>query len=193
MVGFDITDIDNFNLEEVLDYALELKLIKDNSVPKLPALKIKEIIEEFLTSHNTCTLSTSYKDRVRSTPIEYTYNNGCIYLISEGGEKFANLPLNTNISLAVYEDYTGMKNLAGMQITGLANIIPNNNDEYIDIINMKGLNIDFIKKMPFNMNIIKIKIEKIEFLYSKFQKLGFVPKGVTKIIYNWDEEFARGV
>lgn len=180
MVGFDITDIDNFNLEEVIDYALELKLIKDNSVPKIPDPEIKEIIEEFLTSHNTCTLSTSYKDRVRSTPIEYTYKNGFIYLISEGGEKFANLALNTNVSLAVYEDYTGMNNLAGMQITGSSYIVPNYNDEYVDIINMKGLNIDFIKKMPFNMNIIKIKIEKIEFLYSKFQKLGYE----TRQIYN---------
>ena len=117
-IGFNLNDTDNFNLEEVINYGLELKLIKDDLIPVMSFLQLKEAIEEFLNSHNTCTLSTSYKERVRSTPIEYNYNNGYIYLLSEGGEKFANLLLNNKVSLAVYEGYTGMNNLAGMQITG---------------------------------------------------------------------------
>jgi hypothetical protein len=80
--------------------------------------------------------------------------------------------------MAVYEDYSGMNNLAGMQITGIASIIEKNKEEYKDIIIMKGLNLNFINNMAVNMNIIKIKILKIEFLYSKFKKLGYEPKQI---------------
>lgn len=177
-IGFELKDIDNFNLEEVLKYALELKSIKDELIPKAAPSKVKETIEKFLTSHNTCTLSTSYKNRVRSTPLEYIYSNGFMYLLSEGGEKFANIPINKNVSVAVYEDYTGMNNLAGMQITGSAHIILDDRDEYEEVIKMEGLNIDFIKNLPVNMNIIKIEIKKIEFLYSKFKESDYEPKQI---------------
>ena len=177
-IGFTFDDTDNFNLEDIINYGLELKSLKDDLIPLMPSLQLKNLIEEFLDSHNTCTLSTSYKERVRSTPIEYTYNNGYIYLISEGGEKFANLLLNNNVSIAVYEDYIGMNNLAGMQITGIASLIERNENEYKDVITMKGLNLNFINNMAVNMNIIKIKISEIEFLYSKFKKMGYEPKQI---------------
>ncbi|MEL7671982.1 pyridoxamine 5'-phosphate oxidase family protein [Methanobacterium sp.] len=177
-IGFEIEDISNFNLDEVLKYALELKLIKDDLIPNAPSPKVKKTIENFLTTHNTCTLSTSYKNRVRSTPIEYLYINGFMYFLSEGGEKFSNIPLNKNISVAVYDDYTSMNSLAGMQITGSAYIIPEDTDEYYDVIKMKGLNENFIKNLQFNMNIIKIEINKIEFLYSKFKEMDFEPKQI---------------
>jgi len=92
--------------------------------------------------------------------------------LSEGGEKFANLLLNENVSIAVYEDYTGMNNLKGMQITGKASIINRNNEEYNHLLNLKGLNVDVIKSLPVNMNLIKIVIEKVEFLNSKFKMEG---------------------
>jgi menaquinone-dependent protoporphyrinogen IX oxidase len=175
-VGFPLKDMDNFNLEEVLAYALELKKIKDHLIS--PAPQTKEFIEEFLSSHNTCTLSTAYQNRVRSTPIEYNYFNGFIYFLSEGGEKFANLPLNNQVSISIYEDYTGFQNLAGMQITGTSEIIDENSDEYQNVLKMKGLKIDFIKRNPVKMNMIKIKINKVEFLYSEFQKLGYEAKQI---------------
>lgn len=177
-IGFTFEDIDNFNLEDIINYGLELKSLKDDLTPLMPSLQLKNLIEEFLDSHNTFTLSTSHKERVRSTPIEYTYNNGYIYLISEGGEKFANLIFNNNVSIAVYEDYIGMNKLAGMQITGIASLIEKNEDEYKDVIAMKGLNLNFINNMNVNMNIIKIKILKIEFLYSKFKEMGYEPKQI---------------
>jgi menaquinone-dependent protoporphyrinogen IX oxidase len=176
-VGLKLADVDNFKLEDVVNYALELKHIKESLIPKIAPDELRKIIDEFLTNHNTCTLSTSYKERVRSTPIEYNYFDECIYFLSEGGEKFANILLNENVGIAVYEDYTTMNNLAGIQIQGRASIIENE-EEHRDIIKKKGLNPKFIDKMPVNMNIIKIEIQKIEFLYSKFKEMGYEPKQV---------------
>ncbi len=177
--GFKLEDMDIYNLEDVIRFALEIKSIKEDLIPKVPQKELEVMVREFLKEHNTCTLSTSYNQRVRSTPIEYNYFNGNIYLLSEGGEKFANILLNNKVSIAVYEDYTSMNNLAGMQITGIASLVENK-EEYMDIIKMKGLNPDFIDKLPVHMNLIKIEIEKIEFLYSKFQKMGYGPKQILR-------------
>jgi hypothetical protein len=181
MIGFDLKDMNKFNRDNVIDYALELKNIKDERIEKIPQTKLKAEIEEFLFSHNTCTLSTSYRDRVRSTPIEYNYHEGYVYLLSEGGEKFANILLNNKVSMAIYEDYIGMNNLAGMQITGRADIILKDEDEYEQILQVKGLNPGYIKKMPVNLNIIKINIEKIEFLYSKFKNMGYEARQILNL------------
>jgi flavodoxin/uncharacterized protein YhbP (UPF0306 family) len=181
VIEFDFKDIDEFNLEKVMDYALKLKRIRDELIEKIPQTKLKAEIEEFLSNHNTCTLSTSYKERVRSTPIEYNYHDGFIYILSEGGEKFANIPLNDKVSLAIYEEYKGINDLAGMQITGHADIILKEEDEYEKILIIKGINLEYLKRMSINLNIIKINIEKIEFLNSKFKNMGYEARQILNL------------
>lgn len=179
-LGFNLGDMDHFKLEEVVEYGMELKEIKDDLSPNMPSSQLKKTVEEFLTAHNTCTLSTAAGDRVRATPIEYTYENGFIYLLSEGGEKFANILLNKMVSIAVYEDYTGMNNLAGMQLSGQAHIVPRDKPEYVEILKIKGLNPDFINKLSINLNMVKITLEKVEFLYSAFQEMDHETKQIFK-------------
>lgn len=179
-LGFNLGDMDHFKLEEVIEYGMEIKEIKDDLSPNMPSSQLKKMVEEFLTTHNTCTLSTAGENSIRATPIEYTYKNGCIYLLSEGGEKFANILLNEMVSMAVYEDYTGMNNLAGMQISGQAQIVPRDKTEYGEILKIKGLNTDFINKLSINLNMVKINLEKVEFLYSVFQEMGYETKQIFK-------------
>jgi menaquinone-dependent protoporphyrinogen IX oxidase/nitroimidazol reductase NimA-like FMN-containing flavoprotein (pyridoxamine 5'-phosphate oxidase superfamily) len=174
-VGMPVTDIDITNPEEVVDYSLKLKKLKEGLMPKMPPKELKQYIEDFLVAHNTCTLSTGFGTRVRSTPIEYTYKDGCMYILSEGGEKFANLMLNKNVSAAVYNDYTDMDQLAGMQITGEASII-DDYEEYSYLLDLKGLNINTIKSLPVNLNLIKVTIKKVESLYWKYRKQGYTTK-----------------
>jgi menaquinone-dependent protoporphyrinogen IX oxidase len=179
-VNLPFEDMDFYNPEEIINYSMKLKSLKDNLLVPLNEDKVKDFIDEFLSSHNTCTLSTGYLNRVRSTPIEYNYIDGFLYLLSEGGEKFANLLLNENVSIAVYEDYTGMNNLKGMQITGKASIVNRNNEEYNHVLNLKGLNLDVIKSLPVNMNLIKIVIKNVEFLNSDFKLEGVDAKQIIK-------------
>jgi menaquinone-dependent protoporphyrinogen IX oxidase len=179
-VNLPLEDMDFYNPEEVVNYSLKLKSLKENLIVQLDESKLNMEVEEFLTSHNTCTLATGTKNRVRSTPIEYKYINGHIYLLSEGGEKFANLLLNENVSLAVYEDYTGMNNLKGMQITGKASIMDTSGEEYNGVLKFKGLDTNVIKSMPTMLNMIKIVIERVEFLNSKFKMEGAHTKQIIK-------------
>jgi len=171
-VNLPFEDMDFYNPEEIVNYSLKLKSIKENLMVPVKKEELKLRVEKFLTGHNTCTLATGHIGRVRSTPIEYSYVEGKLYLLSEGGEKFANLLFNENVSVAVYEDYTSMDSLKGMQITGKASIIEEESVEYIEVLKFKGLGADAVKSLAINMNMIKITMEKVEFLNSQFKDEG---------------------
>ena len=157
LVNLPFEDMDFYDQKEIIEYSLKLKSFKENLTTPVDQTKLKSVIDEFLSSHNTCTLATCHLNSVRSTPIEYNYLNGHLYLLSEGGEKFANLLLNDNVSVSVYEDYTGMNTLKGMQITGYASLI-GEGEEYYSVLKFKDLNIDLIRSMSVNINMIKITI-----------------------------------
>ena len=177
-VKLPFKDVDLYRPDEVVNYSLKLKSIKDSMMVPLEDGPLRVAIEEFLTKHNTCTFATGHADRVRSTPIEYNYIDGNFYLLSEGGEKFANILLNDNVSLSVYESYTGMNSLAGMQITGKASLVEMEDAEYSSILKLKGLNVKAVRSMPVKMNMVKIKIHKVEFLSSKFKTEGAEAKQI---------------
>lgn len=180
--GVPFNDADFFNLKEVVEFALDVKRIRDGLIVSMPISKLKFFVEEFLSCHNTCTLCTSFEGLIRGTPIEYTYRDGYMYFLSKGGEKFANLLMNNDVSISVYDNYENMVKLAGMQLSGKAAIVEHGSREYKRIAEMKGLNIEEILQLPMAMNIIKVKLIKAEFLYSKFKTMGFD----TKQIYEFN-------
>lgn len=147
-----------------------------NFIP--PTNTTKAEIEKFIKSKNTCTLSTGYGDFVRATPIEYEYYDGRFYIISEGGLKFIGIYQNNKVSICIYENYTDMNNLKGLQVTGTVELLEPWSDEYLDVLERKNLKLQNISKLPFDMNILKIKPNKYEFLYSKFKNLGYDPKQI---------------
>ena len=96
---------------------------KENDATRMPGEQLKEAIDDFLTSHNTCALACASGDFVRCTPLEYAYREGAIWIFSEGGLKFAALEHNKNVCLAIYEPYAGFGTLASAQVTGVAKIV----------------------------------------------------------------------
>nr|WP_315024447.1 flavodoxin domain-containing protein [uncultured Aminipila sp.] len=174
--GFSLKDYDLFDMHKLIELALNIKKIKDHSKNPVEPQLLREYIDDFITTHNTCTLATGHGDHIRATPIEYLYKNNCIYIFSEGGEKFANILLNPNISVCIYDAYKGMSELGGMQITGTAEIIDTKTDEYLSVLSYKGLDPDKIYSLPVALNLIKIHIKKVEFLWSEFSRLGYSTK-----------------
>ena len=175
-VKMPFSDLGKFDKSSVLE--LSKKLREYFNTPQfIPPTNItKKEIEDFLKRKNTCTLATGYEDYIRATPIEYEYYDGNIYIISEGGLKFIGLSENKKVCICIYEDYTNMNNLCGLQISGNSEILEPWCEEYMETLDRKGLKIENILKLPFNMNIIKVIPDKYEFLYSKFKNLGFDSK-----------------
>lgn len=165
-------DVDLINTREIIDYALYLKKIKDTT-SKMPQHQVRIHIEEFIQNHDTCTLSTGIGDRVRGTPIEYTYRGGYLYILSEGGEKFANILLNNNVAISIYDPFQGMNQLGGMQIRGRSFLVEENTSEYREIIAMKGIEYEKLVQFPAKLYAIKVKIKEVEFIWYKFKEMGY--------------------
>ncbi len=164
---------DRFDPETVTEIALQIKSCKDRPTNAMPVGQLREQLETFLKTHNTAALATAIGTRVRSTPIEYTYHEGSLYLLSEGGTKFANLLLNPRVSISVFEPYKGMTHLYGVQMEGLASIVELNSEEYNRVLKLKGLNPQKIAAFPSSLNLIRIALIQAEFLNSEFKALGY--------------------
>lgn len=177
-VGIPFQNRDKFSLNDVINKAYRIKELRDKRIKVLPDDKLLTEIEKFIKSHNTCALATGYDDKIRCTPIEYLYLKGIFYIISEGGEKFANIALNNNVSLSIFDPYIGMNNLGGMQISGKAFVLEEGSEEYENIFEHKGISINKINELPFSLNLIKIIPEKVEFLSSNFKSQGYPTKQI---------------
>lgn len=179
--GIPLNDCKIFDQNQFVELALSIKKIKDSSNKAIDEQKLKTYVIDYIKKHNTCALATGHNESVRTTPIEYMYNDECIYIFSEGGEKFANLIVNKNVSISIFEPYKSTNKLSGMQITGVAEIVDMGSDEYISALTSRGLNIEEVILLPVALNLIKIHIKKVEFLWSGFAELGYDTKQVLNM------------
>ena len=171
LTGFSIAYKDCRDDKALSDKAIELKRTLKNSLT-MPENELRKKINAFLAAHNTCVLSTGSGDRIRATPIEYTYTDGALYFLSEGGEKFANLLVNPYVHIAVFDPYEGFQKLAGLQISGKAEVIPADSNEYARILMVKGLDYKSMK-VPVALNMIKVRLTRFEFLSSELGLEGY--------------------
>lgn len=174
--GVPFQDVDLYNLNKISEYGLSIRKHRDYII-KMPREELKAYVEKFLAEHNTCALSTGYNNLVRCTPLEYTYDDGYMYILSEGGFKFANLLLNDNVSISIYEPFQGMNTLLGMQITGKAKIIEDGCEEYKAYLEYRKINED---KLPSPLHLIRIEVECAEILSHELNKMGYGVKHYYK-------------
>ena len=158
-----------------MDYkkAGEYWIEEEKTSVKLDRKSLEQEIETFISAHNTCALATAdLSGHVRCTPIEYTYMDGCIWMLSEGGLKFRGLAENKNVCIAIYDNYTGFGGLGGMQITGTAEVIEPWSETYLALLAFKKLPADALKKMPVTLHLIRVMPESIDYLNSDLKKQG---------------------
>jgi Flavodoxin domain/Pyridoxamine 5'-phosphate oxidase len=166
-------DLDAYSAEAVAEAALAIKAVRDSFARTMPAGDLRAHIDDFLSRHATCTLCTGAGGHVRATPVEYGYQNGLLYLLSEGGEKFAHLLVNPHVSVAVYDPFQGMDKLAGLQLLGVAELVPDDSAERAEALQLRGLDEVHLAALPFALTLIRVRVERAEFLWSGFAGLGF--------------------
>lgn len=162
-------------------FATKIRDIMELDIKKCPDELLKNDIEAFLKEHNMCTLCTGSTDMVIGTPIEYMYEAGNMYIITEGGRKFINILKNDEVSAAVYNEYEGFAKLKGLQLKGKVEIISIDNPEYDRILKMKKLRPENVKNLNMIMNVLRIKLERADFLCSEIKTKGYD----AKQIYEW--------
>ena len=174
-------DISNNKNENIAKAAINIKKYIEKPKKRLPKEQLKKYIGEYIKENNTLVLATGKEDFVRATPIEYIYYKNKFYMITEGGLKFVGIYENRNVSMGIYKDYKNMNDIQGMQITGTCEIIKKDSEEYKEILNVKGINIENLEKLPVTMNMIKVKPTKYEFIDSKFKKMGYDVKQILRV------------
>ena len=93
--------------------------------------EFKEVVIEYLKSHNVLHLATCKDNVPRSTPLEYTHNGLTVYIFSEGGGKFANLKVNPKVAYSICDPYDPTKDFfsaSGLQVWGNASTFKKNDD-----------------------------------------------------------------
>ena len=178
MEAFASTTHSSFGKADTLDWSavaawgLQLKEIRDSLGCRLDNAQVRAEIDRFLCSHNTCGLATAGAAGTRATPIEYVYAGDCLYFLSEGGAKFANLLLNPHVSVCIFDPYHTMADVAGLQLTGKARLVDLQDSAADSVLQAQHLTREKLGKLPFDLNIIEVRLERAELLLSALSKRG---------------------
>lgn len=170
--GTLLNNADTLDWSAVAAWGLQLKEIRDSLGCHLGSGQLRSEIEQFLCSHNTCALATASHVGVRATPIEYVYARGCLYFLSEGGAKFANLLLNPHVSVCIFDPYHTMADVAGLQLMGTARLVDSQEADADGVLEAQHLTHEKLGQLPFDLNIIEVRLERAELLLSALSKRG---------------------
>ncbi|WP_294406548.1 flavodoxin domain-containing protein [uncultured Clostridium sp.] len=179
--NIEFTDMKKFNIESVINISDKIKNMFYESSKILASEKLSSEINKFIGLHNTCALATGSGSDIRNTPIEYIYYKNNFYFITEGGQKFAGILKNPNVSIAIYDNYKAMDRLAGLQVTGKSEIIVADCSEYYDIMKLKNLSKESLMTFQVSLNIVKVHPVKFEFMNSDFSKGGYDIKQILNL------------
>jgi hypothetical protein len=142
-------------------------------------------VAQFLKDHDILYLSTSRDDVPRSTPLGYFTDGLTIYVLSEGGGKFANLARNEKVAYSIASRINGGRGLMrvrGLQVWGRAEVVSmqKHRNRFEEILSVTGIMASLgdrgIKGLPsFHYRFIIVEPEKICYLN--------LAKGINNVIW----------
>lgn len=140
----------------------------------MTAKEYEQEVEQFLKDHDILYLATSRDDVPRCTPLGYFTRGLTVYVLSEGGGKFANLAANGNVSYSVASRIKGGRGLMrvrGLQVWGTAQVVSmkHNRRHFGEIMHLTGIMKSLGKRgmealPPFRYRFIIIEPEKMRYL-----------------------------
>ena len=106
-------------------------------------------------------------------PIEYEWFDGAFWMFSEGGLKFRALATNKRVCLAIFDPDPTFGHLAGMQVTGTAEVLEPFGPDYLAACENKGIPMDRLRALPFTMMVIRVQPTRVDMLCSAFKDGGY--------------------
>lgn len=146
---------------------------KESDEVRMPEAELMAEIDGFLARHKVCALACAGAGIVRNTPVEYLYAEGAFWIFSEGGLKFKALRENRDVCLAIYDDDPSFGSLAGLQVTGRADVLEPFGGEYAHACELRNIPVERLEKLPFAMNIIKVVPTRYDYLDSSLKEHGY--------------------
>jgi hypothetical protein len=133
----------------------------------------ERVVSRFLKDHDIIYLATTKNDRPRCTPLGYTSEGTTVYILCEGGGKFANLKSNTRVAYSIASRIggrTGLTAVRGLQVWGKARVISmrEHPEDFGKALRIMGIEQRLKKRgqtlPPFHYRVIKIKPDKLRLL-----------------------------
>jgi len=130
--------------------------------------ELERRISVFIKNHNMCVLCTARDNIPRATPIEYWADGTTVYIFADPGSKRENIKANPKVSVGIHDTFVGSLSVKGMQITGEATLLTDDNPEYNKALIMHrqeqvGEDIGDFKPRQGG-TVIKIEAKKIEYI-----------------------------
>ena len=146
---------------------------KEPDEARMSEAELTAEINEFLARHKVCAFACAGAGIVRNTPVEYLHAEGAFWVFSEGGLKFKALRENRDVCLAIFDDDPSFGALAGLQVTGHAEVLEPFSGEYAHACELRGIPVERLEKIPFTMNIIKVVPARYDYLCSSLKERGY--------------------
>jgi hypothetical protein len=148
---------------------------REKDAVRMPEAELRAAMEKFVASHRVCALAcaSSNGSLVRNTPIEYEWFDGAFWMISEGGLKFRALATNKRVCLAIFDPDPTFGHLAGMQVTGVAEVLEPFGPDYLAACEYKGIPAERLRALPFTMMVIRVQPTRVDMLCSAFKDGGY--------------------
>ncbi|MFN3412330.1 MAG: pyridoxamine 5'-phosphate oxidase family protein, partial [Exilispira sp.] len=179
--GFFLLDNSSFdNQEFFIEYLRKLRIQTLSPRKKMEQATLAPIILQFIVEHDICIIATGYKENVRATVVEYLFKNFKFYIISEAGEKYANLACNNNIALTIYDSFNHDGRTKSVQISGKARIYDSKDEKIQSILESRGLTKENIQLLNFEIFVIEIEPISIELYDPMLKNSGYS----TRQIFN---------
>jgi len=145
-----------------------LELVRRKVTKQMSRDELEQRIAVFIKAHNMCVLATSKDDVPRATPIEYWADGTTLYISADPGTKRENIKANPGVSVGIHDPYIGPLSAKGIQITGEAKLLTDEDPEYDEALLMHrrekvGEEIGEYKPRRGG-TLIKVEAKKIELL-----------------------------
>lgn len=172
--GYSIFDSESKEeIDNLIDYLRKIRIQTLNPKKEMSQSELSSIILQFILNHDVCVLSTGYKENIRATVLEYIFKNFKFYIISEAGEKYANLACNRKVALTIFDSISQTGRTKSIQVEGISNIYCCNDEKIRYILQARGLNEEIIKSLNFEIFIIEIEPLSIELYDPSFKEIGY--------------------
>ena len=155
---------ENF-LEDAIEAARHIKALRPEPLADEEAL---QAMEDFLVRHNTGVLTTGSDGILRATPIDYVFVQQKLYFFSEGGEKFIHLYRNPQAAFAVFDSFTDVRHLGGLQIEGSVRLLEGDDPAYVTAAAAKGISQKRLDSLAVTLHGIELTPRRLTFVWSGF-------------------------
>ena len=139
---------------------------------------IQSTVNTTLSEFRHCVLATGSGDEVDATPVHYIYLDECVYIFSEGGQKFKYLANNTNVCVSVFNHDGDFGNIHSVQLYGNVEFVDVMSPEYLRVVenSVYKLNLAYLEKRASSgepLYLLKIIPNRFKVSDSDFKKNGY--------------------